>query len=267
MQESTKTFFAEPSNSPQTKSSSDEEYDFGSFQDLLARVVRYIHIILIILFVHLPKAMLITVALVLMCDPTLPNFILFLLFLRSLCKGVALYPRWVTSYFLCLMPLCCQVFLVYASLLSLTRRYIAQFSFMEKLPDLIKSVFAALGMVKWTPSISSYPSVGSTDWRNFTSQMWYGELEFFFTTSCGLILSVFMYYGRTAEENDNAEAIMDEQVEPQFHIEVNAVHKQFIRRTFPGLLQQHQEIHVSLRGKGKMKDVEELYRAKHTERM
>lgn len=112
MQDSNQTFFAEPSDSPQAKSSSDEEYDFGSFQDLLARVVRYIHIILIILFVHLPKAMLITVALVLMCDPTVPNFLLFLLFLRSLHKGVALYPRWVTSYFLCLMPLCCQVLLV-----------------------------------------------------------------------------------------------------------------------------------------------------------
>ena len=138
---------------------------------------------------------------------------------------------------------------------------------MDKLHSNTRLLFTALGMVKWTPAISAYPSVGSTDWHDFTSRVWYGELEFFFTTSCGLVLSVFMYYGRTAEENDNAEAIQGEQVEPQFHIEVNALHKQFIRRTFPSLLQPRQVVRVSLREKGKRKDVEELYRAKHTERM
>lgn len=138
---------------------------------------------------------------------------------------------------------------------------------MDKLQSNTRLLFTALGMVKWTPAISAYPSVGSTAWHDFTSRVWYGELEFFFTTSCGLVLSVFMYYGRTAEENDNAEAIQGEQMEPQFHIEVNAVHKQFICRTFPSLLQPRQEVQVSLREKGRRKDVEELYRAKHTERM
>lgn len=138
---------------------------------------------------------------------------------------------------------------------------------MDKLHANTRLLFTALGMVKWTPAISAYPSVGSTAWHDFTSRVWYGELEFFFTTSCGLVLSVFMYYGRTAEENDNAEAIQGEQMEPQFHIEVNAVHKQFICRTFPSLPQPRQEVQVSLREKGRRKDVEELYRAKHTERM
>ena len=83
---------------------------------------------------------------------------------------------------------------------------------MDKLHANTRLLFTALGMVKWTPDISAYPSVGSTAWHDFTSRVWYGELEFFFTTSCGLVLSVFMYYGRTAEENDNAEAIQGEQM-------------------------------------------------------
>ena len=34
--------------------------------------------------------------------------------------------------------------------------------------------------------------------------MWYGELEFFFTTFCGLLVSITAYYGRTSEENSMA---------------------------------------------------------------
>ena len=80
--------------------------------------------------------------------------------------------------------------------------------------------------------------------------------------SLGRALDKYGVYKRVFET-----AIQGEQMEPQFHIEVNAVHKQFIRRTFPSLLQPRQEVRVSLREKGRRKDVEELYRAKHTERM
>lgn len=264
MVDSNKPFFVDSTDTkeePKPTAGSDTEYDFGSFQDLLSRVIRYIHIILIILFVHLPKAMLLIVTLVVMCDPTVPNFVLLVQFIVTLWKGVRFYPRWVTSYRLCFLPLCCQIFLVSVPPPSLMSSYAAQFSFMATIVPKWKPFFASLGMTKWTPSIDHYPDVGSPEWTAFTSNIWYGELEFFFTTMGGLVLSVFMYFGRTAEENDNAE-VVQEDAKSQFHIEVNAIHRQFILHTFPQLLKPRRE-----QEKSRMKDVEEYYRVKHTERM
>lgn len=60
--------------------------NFGSFQDLVNRVRQYVYIILIILFVHVPKLMVVTVALVVMCDPTFINFIFMIWFFVSVRK-------------------------------------------------------------------------------------------------------------------------------------------------------------------------------------
>ena len=86
-----------------------EIYAFGSIQDLLNRAMHYIYIIAIILFVHLPKLMLMTLALVIMCDPTFLNLVLMLLLFWKIKKGVGLYPRWADCYRLCIMPLLIQI--------------------------------------------------------------------------------------------------------------------------------------------------------------
>lgn len=94
-------------------SASTINYAFGSLQDLLNRALRYIYIITIIIFVHLPKLMLITVTLVVMCDPTFMNMILLCILFYKVKKGVGLYPRWADSYRLCIMPLLIQIPIVY----------------------------------------------------------------------------------------------------------------------------------------------------------
>ena len=58
--------------------------DFGSFQDLVNRVGQYVYIILIIFFVHVPKLMVFTVSLVIMCDPTFVNFLFMIWFFVSI---------------------------------------------------------------------------------------------------------------------------------------------------------------------------------------
>ena len=86
-----------------------EIYAFGSIQDLLNRAMHYIYIIMIILFVHLPKLMLMTLVLVIMCDPTFLNMVLLILLFVKIKKGVSLYPRWADCYLLCIMPLLIQI--------------------------------------------------------------------------------------------------------------------------------------------------------------
>ena len=74
----------EPSSTADTASSP----DFGSFQDLVNRVGHYIYIILIIFFVHVPKLMVFTVSLVIMCDPTFVNFLFMIWFFVSIRTAV-----------------------------------------------------------------------------------------------------------------------------------------------------------------------------------
>lgn len=57
-----------------------EEYVFGSLQDFFTRLLQYIRIVLIILFVHLPKVMIIVMALIFMVDPTVLNSIMLIYF-------------------------------------------------------------------------------------------------------------------------------------------------------------------------------------------
>lgn len=91
-------------------------------------------------------------------------------------------------------------------------------------------------MTKWTPDITEYPLAFSPEWGHFTSRIWYNELEFYFSTVFGLLVSVAMYYGRTSEEVSTAEETGEILQEGAFHLQVNKLHTRFIQRTFPQLL-------------------------------
>ena len=56
-----------------------------------------------------------------------------------------------------------------------------------------------IGMTKWTPTQTAFIPFMSDEWLAFTSRMWYGELEYFFTTLCGLFASVTIHYGYSSE--------------------------------------------------------------------
>ena len=64
---------------------------------------------------------------------------------------------------------------------------------MDLFDDHFTSILNSFGMTKWTPSITGYPVYGSKVWDEFVNSIWYGELEFYFSTICGLILSILMY--------------------------------------------------------------------------
>ena len=105
---------------------------------------------------------------------------------------------------------------------------------------------------------------------------WYGELEFFFSTSCGLLLSILMYYGRTSEEIMNEDEI--EMMDTTFHIKINQLHEHFIQITFPSLIRK-ETAESSVKSPQVVKEVkprspkihtkqmESLYRNRHTQRM
>ena len=67
-------------NNDKHENEEDKEYVFGSLQDFFARILRYLHVVLIILFIHLPKIMLIVMALIFMVDPTILNAIMLILY-------------------------------------------------------------------------------------------------------------------------------------------------------------------------------------------
>ena len=56
-----------------------------------------------------------------------------------------------------------------------------------------------IGMTKWTPTQTAFIPFMSDEWLASTSRIWYGELEYFFTTLCGLFVSVTIYYGYSSE--------------------------------------------------------------------
>lgn len=58
----------------------EKEYVFGSLHDFFARLVRYLRIVLIIVFIHLPKIMLLVMALIFMVDPTILNAIMLIFY-------------------------------------------------------------------------------------------------------------------------------------------------------------------------------------------
>lgn len=68
-------FFGNEYNSELQNESASASPEFGSLQDFINRAKEYIYIILLILFVHTPKLMVVTIALVIMCDPTFTNFL------------------------------------------------------------------------------------------------------------------------------------------------------------------------------------------------
>lgn len=56
-----------------------------------------------------------------------------------------------------------------------------------------------IGMTKWTPTQTTFIPFMSDEWFAFTNRIWYGELEYFFTTLCGLFVGVTIYYGYSRE--------------------------------------------------------------------
>ena len=68
-------FFGNDYNSELQNESTSASPEIGSHQDFINRSKKYIYIILLILFVHTPKVMVVTIALVIMCDPTFTNFL------------------------------------------------------------------------------------------------------------------------------------------------------------------------------------------------
>ena len=68
-------FFGNDYDSELRNESASASPEFGSLQDFINRAKEYNYIILLILFVHTPKVMVVTIALVIMCDPTFTNFL------------------------------------------------------------------------------------------------------------------------------------------------------------------------------------------------
>ena len=111
-------------------------------------------------------------------------------------------------------------------------------------------------MTKYTPKIDQLPAFGSDEWSSFTESIWYGELEFYFSTLCGMLLSVMVYYGRTAEEVDQTENGGSQ------------IHHMFMQKVFPQLLQpKHDDLPKKVERREKRATAETLYRVRHTERM
>lgn len=142
---------------------------------------------------------------------------------------------------------------------------------MDLFDDHFTSILNSFGMTKWTPSITGYPVYGSKVWDEFVNSIWYGELEFYFSTICGLILSILMYYGRTSEEITNEDETMDS----SYHIHVNSLHQHFIQLTFPSLVRSSsqdaseviEEEAPNSPVKKRTKQIESVYRTRHNERM
>ena len=117
-------------------------------------------------------------------------------------------------------------------------------------------ILSPFGMSKYTPQIDQLPEFGSDTWSSFTESIWYGELEFYFTTICGLFLSVMVYYGRTAEEVDQTEN------------GGGKIHRMFVQKVFPQLLQpKHDDLPKMTEKREKRATAETLFRVRHTERM
>lgn len=204
-----------------------------------------------------------------MVDPTILNSIMLIYYFVLLLldphqvnvwNGVGLYPRWANNYKLAIFPLLVQIPIV----------YLAQFSFMGKYDNTFTAILNSFGMTKWTPAITSYPEVGTEKWQDFVNAIWYGELEFYFSTVCGLILSVLLYFGRKSEEIAN-EAEGEEMEDSSFHIQVNSIHQHFIEMTFPSLIRSDEgapkdnQPHSPV--KRKTKHMEAVYRSRHSERI
>lgn len=125
-------------------------------------------------------------------------------------------------------------------------------------------------MTKWTPSITGFVPVTSLLWNDFTNRMWYGELEFFFTTFCGLLVSITAYYGRTSEENSmalDAEKQGNEPSDGMYTFHVSEVHELFVKHTVPQLLSGMKESGKPAVAKEMKRATENDYRNKHSQRM
>ena len=142
---------------------------------------------------------------------------------------------------------------------------------MDLFDDHFTNILNSFGMTKWTPSITGYPVYGSKIWDEFVNSIWYGEIEFYFSTICGLVLSILMYYGRTSEEITNEDETMDS----SYHIHVNSLHQHFIQLTFPSLVRSSsqdtsevvEEEAPNSPVKKRTKQIESVYRTRHNERM
>ena len=100
--------------------------------------------------------------------------------------------------------------------------------------------------------------------------MWYGELEFFFTTFCGLLVSITAYYGRTSEENSmalDAEKQGNELSDGMYTFHVSEVHELFVKHTVPQLLSGMKESGKPTIAKEMKRATENDYRNKHSQRM
>lgn len=125
-------------------------------------------------------------------------------------------------------------------------------------------------MTKWTPSITGFVPVTSKAWNDFTSRMWYGELEFFFSTFCGLLVSITAYYGRTSEENNmalDAEKQGNKPSDAMYTFHVSEVHELFVKHTIPQLLSGLKESEKQTVAKEVKRATENDYRNKHSQRM
>lgn len=136
------------------------------------------------------------------------------------------------------------------------RRYFSQLSYLDTLSTTYTQILSPFGMTKYTPKIDQLPAFGSDEWSSFTDSIWYGELEFYFSTLCGMLLSVMVYYGRTAEEVDQTENGGSQ------------IHHMFMQKVFPQLLQpKHDDLPKKVERREKRATAETLYRVRHTERM
>ena len=105
-----------------------------------------------------------------------------------------------------------------------------------------------IGITKWTPIQTDFIPFMSDEWFTFTNRIWYGELEYFFTTLCGLFVSVTICYGYLSEVHEMINS-PDEKETNNLDMHslnpVGEVQSLFLKTVYPELYEVSQKLESS----------------------